>query len=65
MSESNNPLIAAFLAAVTTALVAALIAFLAKLWNLDTIVQMFNGVTQTQYRSLENRVVALERQPPS
>ena len=65
MSESNNPLIAAFLAAVATALVAALIAFLAKLCNLDTIVQMFNGVTQTQYKSLENRVVALERRPPS
>ena len=52
---------AAFLAAVATALVAALIAFLAKLCNLDAIVQMFNGVTQTQYKSLENRVVALER----
>jgi hypothetical protein len=56
---------AAFLAAVATALVAALIAFLAKLCNLDAIVQMFNGVTQTQYKSLENRVVALERRPPS
>ena len=65
MSESRNPLIAAFLATVATALVAVLIAIFAKLYNLDAIIQMFNGVTQTQYRSLENRVVALERRPPS
>ena len=63
MSKSRNPLIAAFLASVATALVAVLIAFLAKLYDLDAIIQMFNGVTQTQYKSLENRVVALERRP--
>ena len=51
---------AAFLAAVATALVAALIAFLAKLYDLDAIIQMFNGVTQTQYKLLEDRVAALE-----
>ena len=63
MSESKSPLIAVLLAAVATALVAALIAFLAKLYDLDAIIQMFNGVTQTQYKSLENRVAALERRP--
>ena len=64
MSESRNPLAAAFLASVATALVAVLIAIFARLYNLDAIVQMFNGVTQMQYKSLENRVVALERRPP-
>ena len=61
MSESKNPFIAGFLATVATAV---LIAFLTKLYDLDAIIQMFNGVTQTQYKSLENRVVALERRPP-
>ena len=64
MSESRNPLIAAFLASVVVASAAVLVAFLAKLYNLDAIIQMFNGVTQTQYRFLEDRIAALEGRLP-
>ena len=60
MSEFKKQIIAALLGAIAAALVGALSASLVKVYHPDAIIKMFNGVTQTQYRFLEDRVAALE-----
>ena len=55
---------AALLGAIAVALVGALSAFLTKVYHPDAIIKMFDGVTQTQYKLLEDRVAALEGRLP-
>ena len=64
MSELKKQIIAALLGAIAIALVGALSAFLTKVYHPDAIIKMFDGVTQTQYKLLEDRVAALEGRLP-
>ena len=64
MSELKKQVIAALLGAIAVALVGALSAFLTKVYHPDAIIKMFDGVTQTQYKLLEDRVAALEGRLP-
>jgi len=64
VSELKKQVIAALLGAIAVALVGALSAFLTKLYHPDAIIKMFDGVTQTQYKLLEDRVAALEGRLP-
>ena len=60
MSEFKKQVIAALLGAIAASLLGALSAFLVKVHHPDAITKMFNGVTQTQYKFLEDKVAALE-----
>jgi hypothetical protein len=64
VSEFKKQVIAALLGAVVAASVGALSASLVRVYHPDAIMKMFNGVTQTQYRFLEDRVAALEGRLP-
>jgi hypothetical protein len=64
VSELKKQIIAALLGAIAIALVGALSAFLTKVYHPDAIIKMFDGVTQTQYKLLEDRVAALEGRLP-
>jgi hypothetical protein len=64
VSELKKQVIAALLGAIAVALVGALSAFLIKVYHPDAIIKMFDGVTQTQYKLLEDRVAALEGRLP-
>jgi hypothetical protein len=64
VSELKKQVIAALLGAIAIALVGALSAFLIKVYHPDAIIKMFDGVTQTQYKLLEDRVAALEGRLP-
>jgi hypothetical protein len=64
VSELKKQVIAALLGAIAVALVGALSAFLTKVYHPDAIIKMFDGVTQTQYKLLEDRVAALEGRLP-
>ena len=64
MSELKKEVIAALLGAIAAALVGALSAFLIKVYHPDAIIKVFDGVTQTQYKLLEDRVAALEGRLP-
>jgi hypothetical protein len=64
VSELKKQVIAALLGAIAAALVGALSAFLIKVYHPDAIIKVFDGVTQTQYKLLEDRVAALEGRLP-
>jgi len=64
VSEFKKQVIAALLGAIAAALAGALSASLVKVYHPDAIIKMFNGVTQTQYKFLEDRVAALEGRLP-
>jgi hypothetical protein len=64
VSELKKEVIAALLGAIAAALVGALSAFLIKVYHPDAIIKVFDGVTQTQYKLLEDRVAALEGRLP-
>jgi hypothetical protein len=64
VSEFKKQVIAALLGAIAASLLGALSVFLVKIHHPDAITKMFNGVTQTQYKFLEDRVAALEGRLP-
>jgi hypothetical protein len=64
VSEFKKQVIAALLGAIAASLLGALSASLIKVHHPDAITKMFNGVTQTQYKFLEDRVAALEGRLP-
>ena len=64
MSEFKKLIIAALLGAIAAAIIGALSASLVKVYHPDAMIKMFNGVTQTQYKLLEDRVAALEGRLP-
>jgi hypothetical protein len=64
MSEFKKQVIAALLGAIAAAFVGALGASLIKVYHPDAMIKIFNGVTQTQYKLLEDRVAAVEGRLP-
>ena len=64
MNEFKKQVRAALLGAIAAALIGALSASLVKVYYPDAIIKMFHGVTQTQYKFLEDRIAALEGRLP-